>query len=1027
MEKETFSQRAWEKDYDKDIKETYGKIKELLKKSPWAEEVLTTLVELEDVVDQKLFATLNAKYGESRWESTVKQGFDSSPKWRNYLESKTLESVVGEKTTTDQLLAVFAKKFDEIIKNKSLSPEEKLKELGIKYIKTEKMILPPDPEYRRIQTGSGKWRKEPWPDYDRIGRLVWLLKDIDVYTTDYTVIVWTNTENAMRRESYVMFQIPKINKTILVNNCYGEATFIYDGILEYDDVVAYSKKDLSSQLTKIIFSHSKKEAWDVQILGELTRIKEEVKEKREKGELSEPKSVKEIFKANREAISNEKKREEITKFFLKNYGTKIEITKENEKDYTFPEEESKGLNIFTGEKNEQLYIFTEGDERNVYTFTEEDKEKLVMMTQKERRELKITVWGESQGLWATARTFWLKEEDPTGRQEDRVKLLSEIIEGGIKSKGEIFKAKFIERLESKFGKNIESFTEEDLEKLVMMTGEERNKAFEITVWGESQSLNKITTACCWVKGKDSYCQEDREKLLSEIFEKGIKSKAEITDALNEETRKETIKYFNEHYATKKIENWKEVYAFTDEDKEKLVIMTWEERTKIKITIWGKSQGLQARARTFWLKEGNPANNQEDREKLLSEIIEGGIKSKKEIFKTKFIERLENKFGENIESFTDEDKGKLVIMTIEERNKAFEITVWGEPQSLDKIATACWVEGEPAKIQKDREKLLSEIIKEGIKSKEEITDALNEEIRKETIRYFNEHYATKKIENWNVIYVFTEEDKEKLVMMEAKERKDLKITVWGESQGLQATARTFWLKEGNPADNQEHREKLLSEIIWEKIKSKKEIFKTKFIECLENKFGKNIESFADEDKEKLVIMTIEERNKAFEITVWGESQSLDKVATAFWLGKGKPAQIQEDREKLLSEIFKEGIKSKKDLIKKYFTKDFLTTEEAKEKIVIMTERGRFNYKISIQGRKLGLRSMARDFWVEGDPTKDLEVLEKLIDTIWTYEPPEEKSLSLAKDSLQAHHCELNEETLLEEVNSTNTDEGAKVLQ
>ena len=199
-----------------------------------------------------------------------------------------------------------------------------------------------------------------------------------------------------------MFQIPKLNKTILVNNCYGEATFIYDGILEYDDVVAYSKKDLSSQLTKIIFSHSKKEAWDFQILGELTRIKQEVKEKREKGELSEPKSVKEIFKANREAISNEKKREEITKFFLKNYGTKIEITKENEKDYTFPEEENNSLNIFTGEKNEQLYIFTgekneqlyiftEGEERNVYTFTEEDKEKLIMMTRKERSELKITV------------------------------------------------------------------------------------------------------------------------------------------------------------------------------------------------------------------------------------------------------------------------------------------------------------------------------------------------------------------------------------------------------------------------------------------------------------------------------------------------------------------------------------------------------------------------------------------------------------------------------------------------------------
>ena len=833
MEKETSSQRAWEKDYDRDIKETYGKIKELLKKSPWAEEVLTTLVELEKVVDQKLFATLNAKYGESRGESTVKQGFDSSPKWRNYLESKTLESVVGEKTTTDQLLVVFAKKFDEIIKNKSLSPEEKLKELGIKYIKTDKMILPPDPEYRRIQTGSGKWWKEPWPDYDRIGRLVWLLKGIGVYTTDYTVIVWTNTENAMRRESYVMFQIPKLNKTILVNNCYGEATFIYDGILEYDDVVAYSKKDLSSQLTKIIFSHSKKEAWDVQILGELTRIKEEVKEKREKGELSEPKSVKEIFKANREAISNEKKREEITKFFLKNYGTKIEITKENEKDYIFPEEESKGLNIFTGGNNEQLYIFTEGEERNVYTFTEEDKEKLVIMKVEERSELKITVWGESQGLQATARTFWLKEE-------------------------------------------------------------------------------------------------------------------------------------------------------------------------------------------------NPISNQKDREKLLSEIIEGGIKSKKEIFKTKFIERLENKFGKNIESFTDEDKENLVMMKVEERRESFEITVWGKSQSLDKIATACWIEGAPANNQKDREKFLSEIIWEKIKSKEGITDALNEEIRKETINYFNEHYATKKIKNWKVIYVFTEEDKEKLVMMEARERRELKITVWGEAQRLQAIAGTFWLKEGNPRGNQEDRVKLLSEIIWEKIKSKKEIFKTKFIERLESKFGKDIESFTDEDLEKLVMMTIEERKESFEITVWGESQSLNKIATACWV-EGLPAQIQEDREKLLSEIIWEKIKSKKELFKKYFIKDFPTAKEAKEKLAAMREYKRREYKIFIQGKKVKLKGIAEAFWVKGDPIKNIEVLKKLIDTIWTYEPPKEKSLSLAKDSLQAHHCELNKEALIEEVNSTNTDKGAKVLQ
>ena len=134
-------------------------------------------------------------------------------------------------------------------------------------------------------------------------------------------------------------------------------------------------------------------------------INNKLKNHIKKQEEAELKKEEDELKTKKEAINNEKKREEITKFFLKNYGTKIEITKENEKDHTFPEEESNGLNIFTGGKNEKLYIFTEGEERNVYTFTEEDKEKLIMMETRERKDLKITVGGKLQGLQAIAGTF----------------------------------------------------------------------------------------------------------------------------------------------------------------------------------------------------------------------------------------------------------------------------------------------------------------------------------------------------------------------------------------------------------------------------------------------------------------------------------------------------------------------------------------------------------------------------------------------------------------------------------------------
>ena len=770
----------------------------------------------------------------------------------------------------------------------------------------------------REEGATNEWEEEdiskPGSAYNRIKYLKQILDERGVPFEYRLAIIWTNTPEMRREQSYAVIRIERLDRTVLINNSYGEATYVVTWILDIEDLITFTKKDYQEDqnAVRVRFFSSNPGLWGSQMSEALfLPINKKLKNHIKKQEEAELKKEEDELKTKKEAINNEKKREEITKFFLKNYGTKIEITKENEKDYTFPEEESNGLNIFTGEKNEQLYIFTEGEERNVYTFTEEDKEKLIMMSEKERSELKITVWGESQRLCAIARTFWLKEGDPRNNQEDRIKLLSKIIWEKIKSRKEIFKTKFIEYLENKFGKNIESFTDEDKEKLIMMTQKERSE-LRIIVWGEPQGLFTIATACWLREENPAVNQEDREKFLSEIIWEKIKSKKEIFKTK-----------FIEHLENKFGKN---IESFTDEDLEKLIIMTVEERNKaFEITVWGESQGLWTTAKTFWLKGRDPRSIQKDREELISEVIWKKIKSKKEIFKAKFIECLESKFGKNVKSFTDEDKEKLVMMTGEERNKSFEITVWGKPQSLNKIATA------------------------------------------------------------------------------------------------------FWLEKGMPAQNQEDRVKLLSEIIWEKIKSKEEILKTKFIERLESKFGKNIESFTEEDKEKLVMMTVGERNKAFEITVWGESQSLDKIATAYWLEKEQPARIQGDREKLLSEIIWAKIKSKKELIKKYFTKDFPTAKEAKEKLSAMIEYKRENYKISIQGRKLGLRGMTKDFWIEGNPVKDLKVLEQLIDMIWTYEPPEEKSLSLAKDSLQAHHCELNEETLLEKVNSTNTDEVAKVLQ
>ncbi|HBB03438.1 TPA: hypothetical protein DCZ39_00840 [Patescibacteria group bacterium] len=65
----------------------------------------------------------------------------------------------------------------------------------------------------------------------------------------------------MRKESYLCLQIPKINKTVFINNGYGEATFVYDGVLDIGAFTALSKKLLAPVFQKIAFDHKHIDTW----------------------------------------------------------------------------------------------------------------------------------------------------------------------------------------------------------------------------------------------------------------------------------------------------------------------------------------------------------------------------------------------------------------------------------------------------------------------------------------------------------------------------------------------------------------------------------------------------------------------------------------------------------------------------------------------------------------------------------------------------------------------------------------------
>lgn len=61
---------------------------------------------------------------------------------------------------------------------------------------------------------------------------------------DYNVIVWKTNKNMVRKVPYIVVEVPSINKTIIVNNLYWEATFLCDNIFENKEYLNLSKEDL---------------------------------------------------------------------------------------------------------------------------------------------------------------------------------------------------------------------------------------------------------------------------------------------------------------------------------------------------------------------------------------------------------------------------------------------------------------------------------------------------------------------------------------------------------------------------------------------------------------------------------------------------------------------------------------------------------------------------------------------------------------------------------------------------------------
>jgi hypothetical protein len=108
------------------------------------------------------------------------------------------------------------------------------------------VILPPDKSIN-ISEGSeqGLWQEPRFEE--RLMEVFQILKEENIFSDDVILTKGKVDSNMMRRESYIVVEIPKINRMILVCDQIGEATFVIYGYISPNDLLFCTKDELQKQ------------------------------------------------------------------------------------------------------------------------------------------------------------------------------------------------------------------------------------------------------------------------------------------------------------------------------------------------------------------------------------------------------------------------------------------------------------------------------------------------------------------------------------------------------------------------------------------------------------------------------------------------------------------------------------------------------------------------------------------------------------------------------------------------------------
>ena len=249
------------------LQNSYFNILEMLDQQPWSEQMLNALIQLESDIKAGIFDILQNYQKQNKEMENTKtyQAIHGTVlALRNTLEARIMQIATGDKVSIHDLLNQCIINLNKILENQE-NIEDILKNMKIYFRKVEETILPPDEQ--QVQTGSWNWwfEKKEW--CNKFGSLITLLRKNEIYTDDLFVITWVNQLNQMREETYLYIHIPRINKTILINNGYGEKTFIYDGYIEVEYFLNTTKKWIkqNENIVSVNFDYEDSANWETKM------------------------------------------------------------------------------------------------------------------------------------------------------------------------------------------------------------------------------------------------------------------------------------------------------------------------------------------------------------------------------------------------------------------------------------------------------------------------------------------------------------------------------------------------------------------------------------------------------------------------------------------------------------------------------------------------------------------------------------------------------------------------------------------